>query len=463
MANSVKRIVIVGASLAGLNAAQALRDEGFAGNLTIIGDERHGPYDRPALSKRVLAGRMDATDTGLPLVREVDVEWILGNAATALDTQTHTVTLADGREVGYDRLLIATGTRATPWHDEKEAALEGVCTIRTLEDAAKVRALLDAGPSRVVVVGAGFIGSEVASVCRERGLEVTLVEMGEAPLVNALGGTAGSVATRLQRRAGVDFRPHTGLMSLQGDGQGRVRRVSLSDGDHVDTDLVILALGSRRNVEWLEGSGLAVDRRGVTCDASCRVFDEHGMVTDDVFAAGDVARWPHPLYDGAFIAVEHWSNAVEQACTAAHNMVCEPSQRRPHAELPTFWSNQFGVNIKSVGLPTVADQVIVTQGSVEDLKFVAVYGRQGRIVAAVAVDEPRWLTGYERLIRERAPFPPELNAADAPEDAEVLPTRFPSQSSSTRDTAETDSDSGVTRRDGADERETGVPHHARPL
>jgi NADPH-dependent 2,4-dienoyl-CoA reductase/sulfur reductase-like enzyme len=425
------RAVIVGASLAGLRAAEGLRDEGFAGSLVLIGDEPHGPYDRPPLTKRVLAGRMPADHTVLPRLREVEAEWLLGVAATGLDPTEHRVALADGREVEFDRVLIATGTRARPWPNEQEGALDGVFVIRGRGDAERLVPRLDDAPRRVLVIGAGFIGSEVASVCRERGLEVTVAERGAAPLIGALGGAAGSVATRLQRSHGVDLRCNTTVMALEGDERGRLRRARLSDGDYLEADVAVVALGAVRNVEWLDGAGLAADRRGVVCDAACRAFDADGMVTDDIFVAGDVARWPHPLYDGQLLSVEHWGNAVDQARSAAHNMVCRPAERRAHRALPTFWSNQFDVNIKAVGLPTVADEVAVTHGSVEELRFVAAYGSQGRIVAAVAVNAPRWLEAYHAMIEQGAPFPPALNASDGPATLEILPAGFPSPGQAT--------------------------------
>jgi len=419
------RAVIVGTSLAGLRAAEALRAEGFAGSLMLIGEEPHEPYDRPPLSKRVLAGRMPAEHATLPRMRNVEAEWLLGVAATGLDAAGHLVLLANGRQVGFDRLLITTGTHARPWPNEEEGALDGVFMLHGRDDAARLRTRLASGPRRVLVIGGWFTGSEIASVCRELGLAVTLTERSAAPLGNALGAAAGAVAARLQRQHGVDLRCNTTVMALEGDDGGRLRRARLSDGDVLDVDVAVVALGAVRNTGWLRGAGLAADPRGVVCDASCRAFDADGMVTDDIFVAGDVARWPHPLYDGQLLSVEHWGNAVEQATTAAHNMVCAPSERRAHKPLPAFWSNQFGVNIKSVGLPTVAEEVVVTQGSVEKHRFVAAYGRAGRIVAAVAVNSPRWLESYGALIKAGAPFPPVLNAADGPAELRPLPAGFP--------------------------------------
>ena len=411
---SIDRVVIVGASLAGLRAAEALRDDGFTGHLTLIGNEPWEPYDRPPLSKSVLAGWLPIDHTTLPQLRDIQAEWILGVAAVGLDRQNHQVHLADGRLVDFDRLLIATGTRARPWVNQEEAALDGVFTLRTREDSSRLSTRLASGPKHVLVIGGGFTGSEVASVCRELGLPVTLAERGPTPLVGALGQAAGTVFAKWQRQYGVDLRCNVTVMALEGDTQGRLRSARLSDGDVLEIDVAVVALGAIRNVEWLHDAKLAADTRGVACDASCRAFDEDGMVTDDIFVAGDVARWPNPLYNGMLLSVEHWGNAVEQAKTAAHNMVCVPSERRPHKYLPAFWSNQFGVNIKSVGLPTIADEIVLTQGTAEERRFVAVYGQKGRIVAALAVNAPLLLPAYQALIEARAPFPPELYAADGP-------------------------------------------------
>ncbi|MER5327196.1 NAD(P)/FAD-dependent oxidoreductase [Streptosporangium roseum] len=419
------RIVIVGASLAGLRAAEALREEGFHGSLTIIGDEPHEPYDRPPLSKQVLNGWVPADHTQLPRLRELDAQWRLGVAAIGLDRATRQVRLADGEQVPYDRLLIATGTRARQWPDPTEAALEGVYSLRSRDDAARLQQALAARPSRVLIIGAGFIGSEVASVCRELDISVTVAERGSAPLVGALGGVIGAIAAQMQRDHGVDLRCGMGVSSLEGDAGGHVRSARLSDGTTVEADVVVASLGSIRNVEWLEGSGLAAGLWGVGCDAGGRAFDINGVVTDTVYVAGDVARAPHVLYEYQFLAMEHWDNAVFGAEVAAHNMVNLEPDYRPHLLLPSFWSGQFGVNIKSVGVPPFGDEIVFTQGSVKERRFAAAYGRRGRIVAAVTFDHGRWLEYYARLIEQSAPFPPPPPGWDRPDDMNPVPAEFP--------------------------------------
>jgi NADPH-dependent 2,4-dienoyl-CoA reductase/sulfur reductase-like enzyme len=418
------RIVIVGASLAGLRAAEALHEEGFRGHLTIIGDEPHEPYDRPPLSKQVLKGGVPADHTALPRRRMLDAEWRLGVAATGLDRFAKLVHLANGEEVRYDLLLIATGVRARPWFNPAEAALDGVFSIRTRDDAAGLRERLSAGPRRVLIIGAGFIGSEVASICRELGLAVTVAERSEAPLVGALGGVIGRIAAEMQRDDGVDLRTGVSVTSLAGD-NGRLGSASLSDGSTLDVDVALVALGSIRNVEWLEGSGLAAGPWGVGCDAGGRAFDINGVATDSVYVAGDVARAPHVLYEYQFLAMEHWDNAVLGADVAAHNMVTLEPDRHPHLLLPGFWSGQFGVNIKSVGVPPFGDELVFTQGSVESRCFAAAYGRQGRIVAAVTFDQGRWLEYYAGLIGRSAPFPPPPPGWDRPDDMTPIPADFP--------------------------------------
>jgi NADPH-dependent 2,4-dienoyl-CoA reductase/sulfur reductase-like enzyme len=421
------RIVIVGASLAGLRAAAKLRQEGFAGSLTLIGDEPYEPYDRPPLSKQALEGWVPAQRTALPRPGDLDAQWRLGVAATGLDLGAKRVRLADGAEVGFDRLLIATGVRARPWPNPMEAALDGVFVVRGRDDAAGLRQRLAAGPRRVLVIGGGFIGSEVASACRDLGLSVTVAERGPAPLVGALGGVVGAIAADMQRDHGVDLRCGVTVTALEGDSGGRLRRAHLSDGTALDVDVAIAALGSARNIEWLHDSGLAAGPWGVGCDAGSRAITVDGMVTDDVFVAGDVARFPHPLYDFQFLALEHWGNAVTQGEIAAHNMVSAQTERWPHLAIPEFWSTQFGIEIKSVGVPTFADEVVIAQGSATDRRFVAVYGRRGRITAAVAFDQAKWLEFYEGLITRAAPFPPDFRTVDQSDGRRPVPAEIPDQ------------------------------------
>jgi NADPH-dependent 2,4-dienoyl-CoA reductase/sulfur reductase-like enzyme len=418
------RIVIVGASLAGLRAAETLRDEGFAGDLTLVGEERLFPYDRPPLSKQVLLGRTKACDTTLPHRRRIDAEWRLGTRAVRLDGAAKRVVLADGDELPYDRLLIATGTRARPWPDPRQAALDGVFTLRTMDDAAGLAARLDAGPRRVLVVGAGFAGSEIASACRERGIAVTVTERGPAPLVGALGGAIGALAAKLQRAHGVDLRCGVTVTALTG-ANGRLTGAELSDGSRVEADVAVVALGTIRNTGWLADAGLAAGPRGVACDAGCRVFNMYGIVTDDIFVAGDVARAPHPLFEYQMLSLEHWGNAIAQAEVAAHNMVSPGPLRRPHLAVPAFWSSQFGVNIKAVGVPTFSDQAVIAQGTLESRRFVAVYGYRGRVTAAVSVNRAKYLEYYEHLIETAAPFPPAQSTVDPSAACAPFPSDVP--------------------------------------
>ena len=421
------RIAIVGASLAGVRAAAKLRQEGFTGSLTLIGDEPYEPYDRPPLNKQVLDGWVPAQRTALPRPGDLDAHWRLGVPATGLDLGRKQVLLADGEQVGFDRLLIATGVRARPWLNPAEAALDGVFVLRGRDDAAALQQRLAAGPRRVLVIGAGFIGSEVASDCRGLGLPVTVAEHGPAPLVGALGGMVGAIAADMQRDHGVDLRCGVTVTALEGDSGGRLRRAHLSDNSVLDIDVAVTALGSVRNVEWLEGSGLAAGPWGVACDTGSRAITVDGMFTDDIFVAGDVARFPHPLYDFQFLALEHWGNAVAQGEIAAHNMISSQAGRWPHLAIPEFWSVQFGTEIKSVGVPTFADEVVIAQGSAADRRFIAAYGRRGRIIAAVAFDQAKWLEFYEGLIERAAPFPPDFRTVDQPDGRRPVPAEIPDQ------------------------------------
>ncbi|MEV7832621.1 FAD-dependent oxidoreductase [Streptomyces subrutilus] len=449
------RIAVVGASLAGLRAAETLREKGFAGTLTMIGDEPYEPYDRPPLSKQVLLGKAVADHTALPRRRRIDADWRLGVPATGLDMAERVVRLGDGTEVGYDRLLIATGVRARPWPNEEEGALGGVFVLRTRDDAVALERSLAAGPRRVLVIGAGFTGSEIASACRERGLPVTVAERADAPLVGALGGVIGAVAAEMHRENGVDLRTGIMVTGLEGDPSGRVRAAHLSDGSVVEADVVVVSLGAMRNTEWLAGSGLGAGPRGIACDAGCRAFDVRGIVTDDIYVAGDVARSPHALFGYQFLSLEHWGNAVAQAETAAHNMLSESSDRRPHLWVPAFWSSQFGVNVKSVGVPSMGTEIMIAQGSRDERRFTGVYGYQGRVIGAVTFDQCRWLPFYQRMIETTAPFPLEFPTVDRrSEGNKPMDADFPDPSVPTHGPTIT-----LSGYSPADRRMTFVPAH----
>lgn len=424
--STYERAVVVGASLAGLRGAEALRRAGFSGLLTLVGAEPHRPYDRPHLSKHMLTGEVSAEATALPNLLSLDAEWRLGAAATGLDRAARRIVLADGTDLPYDRLLIATGSRSRTWPNEAEGRLRGVHTLRTRDEAAALRADLIAGPKRVLVIGGGFIGCEVASACRTLDVPVTLVEPGPTPLARVLGQHLGAVVAALHASRGVDLRHDTRVERLEDDGSGRVLRAILSDGRTVEADLVVVALGAVRNTEWLAGSGLKHDAGGLDCDESGHAIDEAGLPDRRIAAAGDVARFPHPLYDGRRVALEHWGHAVAQA-EHAGRLLAGADAAQPYAEVPAFWSAQGGITIKSVGLTEGADGLVFAQGDPKAGRFLAVYGREGRCIAAVSFDSGRWLPIYAEQIAARAPFPPIVGAADQGR-LTVFPPAFPEKS-----------------------------------
>lgn len=407
-------IVVVGASLAGLRGAEALRRGGYGGPLTLVGAEPYRPYDRPPLSKHVLAGELEPGATRLPELTALRARWRLGSAAVALDRAARTIRLSDGSVLAYDRLLLATGAEARPWPAAAGGGLSGIHTLRGRDDATSLRAALVAGPRRVLIVGGGLIGCEAASCLRDLGLPVTLVDPNPTPLAKTLGTFVGSVIAACLRASGAEFRPGTMVRAFEGDASGRVVRARLADGSAIEADLVIAALGATRATGWLDGAGLMADPGGVTCDAACRARTAAGAACPDIYVAGDVARWPIRLYGGRLVSVEHWSNAVEQAAHAARNMLAQADDQRPYEHLPAFWSSQFGINIKLVGLTAGADSISVVQGTRASRRFLAVYGQAGRSIAALSFDQARWLPAYAEAIRAGDPVPPILGAADQP-------------------------------------------------
>lgn len=384
-------MVVVGASLAGLHAAERLRAEGFDGRLTIVGEERHRPYDRPPLSKELLAGEVEEGDVELPGSEELEAEWLLGRRAVALDARRRAVALENGDELAYDGLVVATGSapRRLPGLDP---AVPGVFELRTLGDVRRLRAAF-AGRPRVAIVGCGFIGAEVASTCRRLGLEVEIVSL-DPPLAIA-GSLASGICAELLGDHGVPVRVGRRIAAQRGGAEG-AHELELDDGSLLEADVVLVAVGAAPVTGWLEGSGARL-ADGIACDAHCRVL---GL--ERVVAAGDVARWPNPRFEGEEMRVEHWTNAVEQGVAAARTLIHGATDETIYAPIPSFWSDQFGVRIQSVGLPGLADHFEVTDGGIAERRFAAAAYRAEKLVGAVSCAAPRALVKLRaRLARER--------------------------------------------------------------
>jgi len=380
-----------------MRAAQALRREGHAGRLVVIGNERHWPpYDRPPLSKQVLTGEWGVDRARLRADATLDVDVMLGRTAMALELAAGSVTLEDGSSVSFDGLVIATGAapRTLPCH----GALAGMHVLRTVDDCIALQR--DLGMARrVVVIGGGFIGSEVAASCRTLGLDVTLVEALEAPLVRALGAEMGAFAAELHRANGVDLRLGVGVQTIAGD--GRVEGVELTDGAELVADVVLVGIGVTPSTGWLDGSGLVIED-GVVCDSSCVALGSSG----NIVAVGDVARWVNPLFDQS-MRIEHWTNAGEQAVHAARALIHGSVAAGVFAPVPYVWSDQYGVKLQFLGTSAPGDEVRVVEGSVAERRFVAAYGRAGVTVGALCVGLPARTVRYRAAIEDRAPFPPD--------------------------------------------------------
>jgi 3-phenylpropionate/trans-cinnamate dioxygenase ferredoxin reductase subunit len=390
-------IAIVGASLAGLRAAETLRSEGFAGELHLIGDEVHRPYDRPPLSKQILTGAWDSDKLWLASDEKYDSLTLtshLGDPATALDADSLRLTLASGAELDVDGVVIATGARTRTIGDP----LTGVFTLRTRDDSLAIRAALEAGPNRLVVIGAGFIGAEVAASARELGVDVAMIEMAEAPFERSLGTQMGSVLADVHVEHGVDLRLGVGCQSINGSEQ--VESVTLTDGSTIEADLVVVGIGVIPNVEWLEGSGLDIDN-GVVCDATC-------LAGPGIVAAGDVAQWPNGAFDET-MRVEHWDNAVTQGIHAAKRLLHGESVG-PYEPVPWFWSDQYDRKIQLAGRTTNHEHVTIVDGDIESRKFAAIYGRNDTIVAVLGFNRPRHVMRYRQLIEAKTPWADALAA-----------------------------------------------------
>jgi 3-phenylpropionate/trans-cinnamate dioxygenase ferredoxin reductase component len=383
----VQHVVIAGASLAGLRTAQALRAASFTGTVTMFGEEPDFPYDRPPLSKQYLSGAWPEERLALArgdALRDLEIDLRLGARGTGLDLASRTVQLDDGASVRYDALVIATGARSRTLPGL--ADLQGIHVLRTLQDAIGLRAELGGAPRRLVVVGAGFIGSEVAATAHGLGHDVTVLEALPVPMSRALGPVLGPAVARLHLRNGVQVRVNSAVTAFEGT--GKVERVRLADGSALDADLVLVGIGVVPNTEWLEGSGLEL-RDGVVCTASCSAAG-----TDSVWAAGDVARWYHPRLHRT-LRVEHWTNAAEQGLTVARNIL---GRNEIYAPVPYVWSDQYGSKIQILGQPGESDETELAAGSLEDPRFVALTHHAGTVTSAVGIDSPRVMARLRSLL-----------------------------------------------------------------
>jgi NADPH-dependent 2,4-dienoyl-CoA reductase/sulfur reductase-like enzyme len=397
-------VVIVGAALSGLRAAQELRESGFTGSLVMVGDEDHYPYDRPPLSKQVLAGTWPPERAVLAdrhVLQGLGVDLRLGQRAQALDPEARRVTLDDGSVLEADGVVIATGARPRRLPGTED--LGGVTVVRTLDDCERLRALVhEAGPGcRVVVVGAGFIGSEVAATCLGLGCTVTVLEALPTPLEPAVGELVGGALGALHTRNGVDLRTGAVVAAVRAPGTstGAPCEVELAAGDVISADVVVVGIGVVPNTEWLGDSGLEI-ADGVVCDSAL-------FAADGVVCAGDLCRWTWRHLDHEeVLRIEHWEVASQMGTAAARSLLRGRSQADAFDPVPYFWSDQYGLRIQMLGHPHRTDEVAVVDGGLdaEDGKFVAVYGRAGRLTGALAVSRPRQLMAFRPLLVSGAGF-----------------------------------------------------------
>ncbi|MGH4021140.1 MAG: NAD(P)/FAD-dependent oxidoreductase [Pseudonocardiaceae bacterium] len=384
--SAARHVVVVGAGLGGLRTVEALRAEGYPGRISLVGEETHPPYDRPPLSKEILASRWPderAILRDAAALAELDVELHLGVAATGVDGRA--VQLADGALLAGDALVVATGVR--PRRLPGQPDHPRVHLLRTLDDCRALRASLQDSRS-LLVIGAGFIGAEVAATARTAGLEVTIVEALATPFERVLGARMGRLCARLAEEHGVAVRAGSRLEEFVDAGDGVA--VRLADGTVLRAGCAVVGIGSSPDGGWLAGLGVPTSD-GLRCDA-------HGLVegTDGVFAVGDVAAWPHPTR-GDVIRIEHWTSATEQAAVVAQRIAGTEISRQADA-VPYFWSDQYGLKLQLVGRPELADRVEVLHDPGVTKGTVAGYFAGGTLVAALAFHSPRLLNRCRRLV-----------------------------------------------------------------
>ncbi|MFF4830199.1 NAD(P)/FAD-dependent oxidoreductase [Streptomyces sp. NPDC001315] len=383
---SIQRLVVVGASLAGLRAVEAARATGFRGSVTLIGAEPDLPYDRTALSKSFLEL---GAEPAVPYYRDADsyraelgVDLRLGAPATGLDTDRRTVEV-DGTAVPYDRLIIATGVRARTLADP--VGLAGVHTLRTVQDARRLRHTLDRA-RRVVVVGAGFVGAEAASAARARGAAVTVLDAAPAPLARSVGPRLGARVSALHAAHGTVLRCPAAVDRIEGT--DRVERVVLTDGTVLPADLVVVGVGAEPAVEWCRDSAVTLDN-GVVCDETL------ATTAPGVYAAGDAARWYNPLF-GRTMRLEHWTSAAEQGTLAARNALSE-GPGEACATVPYFWSDWYGNRIQFLGVPDPDGTELF--GDLGGHRYVALYRTGDRLGGVLAVNRKADIVRYRKLLR----------------------------------------------------------------
>ncbi|MGW7056104.1 NAD(P)/FAD-dependent oxidoreductase [Streptomyces sp. NPDC054887] len=381
----MKTIAIVGASLAGLSTARSLRKQGYDGRLIIIGDEQYRPYDRPPLSKEFLAGNIGEPALSLEMEDEnLQAEWLLGAPATDLELRQRSVVVSDGRLVQADGIVIATG--ATARRLPRTGHLTGVHVLRTLDDAWALRRDLERG-GRLVVIGGGFIGAEVASTARTLGLDVTVVEAADVPLARAFGKPMATALAWLHAANGVKLRTGVGVRSVTG--HGRVHEVVLQDGTLLPADTVVVGIGANPCVDWLRNSGVRISN-GIHCDA-------RGLTNiPEVVAVGDCAAWYDPD-SGSHHRVEHWTGARDLSSVAAASLL-DPGTPPVRQKPPYYWSDQYGVRIQFAGNRERSDSVKVEEGTLGEGSFVAVYRSGDRPVAVLAANATRTFTHWRRRL-----------------------------------------------------------------
>ncbi len=391
-------VVVVGASLAGWRAVETLRTEGFEGSISLVGEERHLPYDRPPLSKQVLAGTWPPEKAVLADKRrssELLVHEVLGRRAGGIDVEGRSVELDDGTVLNADAIVIATG--ATPRQlpgTEDLGQRAGLFTLRTLDDSLALRAAVTAADAlRVVVIGAGFIGAEVASTCVGLGCRVTVLEALDIPLRNVLGPMLGAYCGSLHGAHGVELRTGVAVRGVRKAVAGeRGLVVELDGGEAVAADVVVVGIGVVPATGWLADSGLTVEN-GVVCDD--RLF-----AADAIVAAGDVARWSW-RHDGEeeSIRIEHWEVAAQAGMAVARNLMAGRAAAASFTPVPYFWSDQYDIRFQVLGSPRGTDEVQIVEGSLDEGKFVALFGRAGRLRAVMAIGRPRQLMAFRPLLQ----------------------------------------------------------------